>query len=149
MDICSRAFRDVFLCCAREKLVIPQNTHRSQSDATHSRVFILSHPSRTLLWGNWAMHRQPGLQSSLCLEPHWNYMGGNFHLHGTEGIGSCLLGPWLLLKVPPPQPPQERCVAISHVGAAPSLPTNERYLLSNPESPQKLYINPIQGIKGV
>ena len=28
-------------CCAREMLVIPQNTHRSQSDATHSRVFIL------------------------------------------------------------------------------------------------------------
>jgi hypothetical protein len=28
-------------CCAREMLVIPENIHRSQSDATHSRVFIL------------------------------------------------------------------------------------------------------------
>ena len=28
-------------CTAREMLVIPKNTHRSQSDATHSRVFIL------------------------------------------------------------------------------------------------------------
>jgi hypothetical protein len=40
------------LCCAREMLVIPQNTHRSQSDATHSRVFILfklvsPHPTPT------------------------------------------------------------------------------------------------------
>lgn len=28
-------------CCAREMLVIPKNTDRSQSDATHSRVLIL------------------------------------------------------------------------------------------------------------
>jgi hypothetical protein len=28
-------------CCAREMLAIPQNTHRSQPDTTHSRVFIL------------------------------------------------------------------------------------------------------------
>ena len=27
-------------CCAREMLVIPPKTDRSQSDATHSRVFI-------------------------------------------------------------------------------------------------------------
>ena len=40
-------------------------------------------------------------------------MGGDFHLHGTEGVRLCLLGPWLLLKLLLPQPPQERCVAIS------------------------------------
>jgi hypothetical protein len=34
--------------------------------------------------------------------------GGNFHLHRTEGVPSCLLEPWLLLKLPPPQPPQEK-----------------------------------------
>ena len=28
-------------CCARKMLVVPQNTHMRQSDATHSRVFIL------------------------------------------------------------------------------------------------------------
>ena len=31
----------LFFCCASEVLVIPQNTRRNQSDATHSRVFIL------------------------------------------------------------------------------------------------------------
>ena len=86
-------------------------------------------------------------------------MGGNFHLLRTKGIRSCLLGPWLLLKLLPPQPPQERRVAISHVGVAPSLPANkispklsvqanERYLLSNPESPPRTVYKSIQGIKG-
>ena len=42
-------------------------------------------------------------------------MGGNFHLHGTEGVPSCLLDPWLLSKLPPPQPQQEKRVASSHV----------------------------------
>jgi hypothetical protein len=31
-------------------------------------------------------------------------IGGDFHLHGTEGVWSCLLDPWLLLKLLPPQP---------------------------------------------
>ena len=101
--------------------------------------------SMTYSVGQWAVHRQPEPPG---LEPRGELMGGDFSLYGTEGIRSCLLDPRLLSKLLPPQPPQERCVAISHVGAAPSLPTNERYLLSNPESPQKLYINPIQGIKG-
>lgn len=41
-------------CCAREMLVIPQNTDRSQCDATHSRAFILvelaqpPHPQRPM-----------------------------------------------------------------------------------------------------
>ena len=46
--------------------------------------------------------------------------GGNFHLHGTEGVPSCLLAPWLLLNLPPPHPPQERIVASSHVHNVPS-----------------------------
>jgi hypothetical protein len=45
-------------------------------------------------------------------------MGGECHLHGTEGVRSCFLS-----KLPPPQPPQGRCVAISNVGTALSLPT--------------------------
>jgi hypothetical protein len=77
-----------------------------------------------------------------------------------EGIPSCLLDPWLLLKLPLPQAPQERQVAFSHIGTAPSLPTckfevspklsvlaNVRYLLSNPESPPELYINPSRKLK--
>ena len=52
----------------------------------------------------WAAHRQLGLQSSIGLHP----MGGEFHLHGTDGVRSCLLDPWLLSKLPPPQPLQER-----------------------------------------
>ena len=36
--------------------------------------------------GQWAMHRQPGLQLSLGLEPWWDPVGGNFHLHGMEGV---------------------------------------------------------------
>jgi hypothetical protein len=32
---------DVRDCCTREMLVIPQKAERSQSDATHSSVFIL------------------------------------------------------------------------------------------------------------
>jgi hypothetical protein len=45
---------------------------------------------------------------------------GNFHLHGTEGIPSCLLDPWILSKLPPPQPLQERLVANRHVDYVPS-----------------------------
>ena len=30
------------------------------------------------------------------------------HLHGMEGVLSCLLEPWLLSKLLPPQPPQEK-----------------------------------------
>jgi hypothetical protein len=71
----------------------------------------------------WAALRQPVLQSSIGLEPQGEPMGGDFYLYGTEGIRSCILDPRLLSKLPPPQPPQERCVAISHVGAPPSLPT--------------------------
>jgi hypothetical protein len=66
------------------------------------------------------MHRQPGLQSSLGLEPRWDPVGGNFHLYGMEGVRSCLLDPWLLLKLLPPQPPQGRSVAISHTDNVPS-----------------------------
>jgi hypothetical protein len=33
--------------------------------------------------------------------------GYNFHLYGMEDIPSCLLDPWLLSKLLPPQPPQE------------------------------------------
>ena len=60
----------------------------------------------------WAAPRQPGLQSSIGLDPptSWDSMDGDFHLHGTEGVPSCLLDPWLLSKLPPQQPLQERCV---------------------------------------
>ena len=33
--------------------------------------------------------------------------GSNFHLHRMEGVPSCLLDPWLMSKLPPPQPPKE------------------------------------------
>ena len=53
--------------------------------------------------GLWAMYRQPGFQSRLDLE-HWeNPMGGNSHLHGMAGLRPCLLEPWLLSKLQPPQ----------------------------------------------
>jgi hypothetical protein len=68
------------------------------------------------------MHRQPGLQSSLDLEPQWDLMGGNFHLHGSEGIRSCLLDPWLLSKLLTPKPPQERSRFHPH----PQLPGNSK-----------------------
>ena len=71
----------------------------------------------------WAAHRNPGLQSTIGLEPRGELMGGDFSLYGTEGIRSCILDPRLLSKLPPPQPLQERYVAISHAGAPPSLPT--------------------------
>jgi hypothetical protein len=32
-------------------------------------------------------------------------VGGDFHLHGTEGVQPCLRSPWLLLKLPPSQSP--------------------------------------------
>ena len=44
----------------------------------------------------------------------------SFHLYGTEGIPSCFLDPWLLLKLPRPQPAQERLMAIGHVHNVPS-----------------------------
>jgi hypothetical protein len=38
-------------------------------------------------------------------------MGGDFYLHGMDGVRSYLLVPWLLSKLPPPQPPAgEVCV---------------------------------------
>jgi hypothetical protein len=40
---------------------------------------------RGKLVGQWTMHRQHDLQSSLGLEPRWDPVGGNFHLHATEG----------------------------------------------------------------
>jgi len=42
-------------------------------------------------------------------------MGGDFHLHWTEGVQSCLLDPWLLSKLPPPQhtPPRRTGVWLS------------------------------------
>jgi hypothetical protein len=54
----------------------------------------------------WASYRQPGLQ--LSIDRSWtpgDLMGGDFHRHGTEGVRSRLLDPWLLLKLMPPQPP--------------------------------------------
>ena len=42
VSLYSRVFRCVVkLCCAREMLVIPQNTFRSKSDTTQSRIFNL------------------------------------------------------------------------------------------------------------
>jgi hypothetical protein len=46
--------------------------------------------------------------------------GDNIHLRGTKAILSCLLDPWLLLKLSPPQPPQKKYVASSHVDNVPS-----------------------------
>ena len=46
--------------------------------------------------------------------------GDNFHLLGTEGVPSCLLDPWLLSKLPPSQPSQEKHVASSHIDNVPS-----------------------------
>ena len=40
-------------------------------------------------------------------------MGGDLHLHGMEGVRSCLLDPWLLLKLQLPQRHrQKRCVKV-------------------------------------
>ena len=100
----------------------------------------------TILWGS-GLCTDSLVSSRAKVWKPGDLMGGDFHLHGMEGVPSCLLAFWLLSKLPSPQPPQERCVAISHVGAAPSLPTNERYLLSNPESPPELYINPCRELK--
>jgi hypothetical protein len=38
-----------------------------------------------------------GYEWSLGLEPRWDPVGGNFHLHGTEDVQPYLLDPWLLL----------------------------------------------------
>jgi hypothetical protein len=48
----------------------------------------------------------PELRGGTLLKPS----GGNSHLHGMEGVPSCLLDPWLLLKLLPPRPPQEKHV---------------------------------------
>jgi hypothetical protein len=40
--------------------------------------------------GQWAAHRQPGLQLSVDLELQWDPVGGNFHLHMTEGVPGLL-----------------------------------------------------------
>jgi hypothetical protein len=37
--------------------------------------------------GQWAVHRQPDLQSSIDLKPQWDPVGCNFHLHGTMELG--------------------------------------------------------------
>ena len=56
--------------------------------------------------GHWAIHRQPGFQLRLDVEPRDLVV--IIHLHGTEGVLSCLLELWLLPKLPLPQPPQEK-----------------------------------------
>jgi hypothetical protein len=43
--------------------------------------------SMTYSVGQWAVHRQPEPPG---LEPRGDPVGGDFHLHGTEGIRSCL-----------------------------------------------------------
>ena len=48
----------------------------------------------------WAAHRQPGLQSSIGLEPQGEPMGGDFYLHGSTGVWPRLLGPWVLRPEP-------------------------------------------------
>jgi hypothetical protein len=62
--------------------------------------------------GQWAAHRQPGLQSRLGLEPQRNPVGGNFHLHGTEGFRSCPLAPVEITT--PTTPTGEACGYQSH-----------------------------------
>ena len=109
--------------------------------------------------GQWAAYRQPGLQSSKGLEPWW--LDGWWFLPTWDR--RCLImspGPLAPVKVTAPthSPSKERCVAISHVGTAPSLPTckwaklsvqaNERYLLSNLELPPRTVYKSIRGIKG-
>ena len=82
-------------------------------------------------------------------------------IYGMEGVQSCLLDPWLLSKLPP-HSPHRRGVWLSVMKEQPqafphankvspklSVQANERYLLSNPESLPKLYINPIQGTRVV
>jgi hypothetical protein len=56
------------------------------------------------------MHRQPGLQSSLGLEPQWDPVSGNFHLHGTEAFAHVSWTPGSCRIYRPPQLPQERLV---------------------------------------
>jgi hypothetical protein len=90
--------------------------HNPQSWMITSILFLnLSHSV-----GQWAMHRQPGFQLRLDLEPWENPMGGISHLHVTVSIQPCLLDSWFLLKLPPPQTPQEKRVASSHVDNVPS-----------------------------
>jgi hypothetical protein len=55
--------------------------------------------------GHWAMHRQPGFQLRLDLEPRDLVV--IIYLHGTEGVLSCLLDPGSCRSYHPPQPPQE------------------------------------------
>ena len=83
----------------------------------------------------------------------FNYMGQKAFPHVSWTPGSCqsysptaLKGEaWLSVT-------QEQHQAFPHankVSPKLSVQANERYLLSNPESPPKLYINPIQEVQGV
>jgi hypothetical protein len=59
-----------------------------------------------LLVGQWATHRQLGLQLSLGLEPWLDLVDGTFHLIGTEGVRSCLLDPLTPVEVTIPTAPR-------------------------------------------
>jgi hypothetical protein len=94
-------------------------------------------------------------------------VGGDFHLHGMGSVWSRLPGPWLLscsysLPQPAPQHTQrvmwpsvteEQHQALPHANkVSPKLSdqTNEKYLLSDPYPPPKLYIRILSGrIRGV
>jgi hypothetical protein len=84
----------------------------------HNTMEMLRSPQG--LWGS-------GLCTDSLVDPKvWNpgdSVGGYFRLHGTESVQPCFLGPSSCRSYSPRCPPQERCVAISHTGAAPSLPT--------------------------
>jgi hypothetical protein len=105
--------------------------------------WLLVTPSSMFLWGS-GLHTDSLVSSWAKVWNSGDPMGGDFHLHGTESVWSCLLGPWLLLKLPPPPP-------LTHTGEVygyqpfhiqirfppSSVQANERYLLKNPESPPK------------
>jgi hypothetical protein len=65
--------------------------------------------------GQWAAHKHPGLQLSWGLEPGWDPVGGDFHLHGRLILSPGSLAPVKVTAPTVPPHPQERCVAISHV----------------------------------
>ena len=66
--------------------------------------------SKVFMWdsGLWADSLVPGGAKV------WNPsdpVGGDFCLHGREGVPPCLLGPWLLSQIQPPAvPPPQRGV---------------------------------------
>ena len=67
--------------------------------------------------GHWAMHRQPGFQLRLDVEPQDPVV--IIHLHGTKGVLSCLLKPgscWSYC----PLSPHKRSMASSHIGNVPN-----------------------------